>query len=39
MTEGFISGVNQHLALLPFGVSHQVSISHWSLKTSGDMNQ
>jgi hypothetical protein len=39
MTQGFTSGVKQHLALLSFGVSHQVSISHWSLKTSGDVNQ
>jgi len=39
MTQGFTSGVIQHLALLLFGVSQQVSISHWSLKTSGDINQ
>jgi predicted transcriptional regulator len=39
MTQGCTSGVIQHLALLLFGVSHQVSISHWSLKASGDVNQ
>jgi len=36
---GFNSGVIQHLALLLCGVSQQVSISHWSLKTSADINQ